>query len=378
MNFAKLLFFSKWKFSLPKKNKFVLIDGEYNPFLKYIKKKHFTYIYRRGEEINIPILLRCLIKFKFNSLDYFSEYIKIVSPKLILTAFDYHTIFYRISEKTGIKTLMLQKGKRSNIDGLINNQEKFFPENSKKIFFVNYMLVYNKSVKDFYSKRIRGKIYEIGSFENNSTKIGRFSKKKEILFISNYNISKDGKLSSKTENEDLVALNLFKLAKKNKIKFNILARNRGNLKNLLKEYSYYSKAIKDDFIFLKSKKKSGYDILNEYKYVFSTYSTMAIEALARGSRCGFIFCKSKSNPSYGLWFANFEKFPLNGPFWLTSEIIDSKKIEKVFNFVTKISEKKWKKLTHKYTNKLMKFDYQNKIFLHILKKILKKNKKKYT
>ena len=39
--FLKFLFKSKWKISLPKKNKFVLVDGLYNPFLKYLKKKRF-------------------------------------------------------------------------------------------------------------------------------------------------------------------------------------------------------------------------------------------------------------------------------------------------------------------------------------------------
>ena len=53
--FLKYLFKSKWTFKLPKKNKFILVDGIYNPFLKYIKAKDFTVLHRRGEEINFSI-----------------------------------------------------------------------------------------------------------------------------------------------------------------------------------------------------------------------------------------------------------------------------------------------------------------------------------
>ena len=37
--FFKSIYKSKWKIKLPKKNKFILVDGDYNPFVKYIKKK---------------------------------------------------------------------------------------------------------------------------------------------------------------------------------------------------------------------------------------------------------------------------------------------------------------------------------------------------
>ena len=72
-----------------------------------------------------------LSKFQFSSLDYCAEFIKYVSPKLILTAFDYHTVFYKLSKKTGIKTLMLQKGQRGDSEGIVSNSKYYFPKNSK-------------------------------------------------------------------------------------------------------------------------------------------------------------------------------------------------------------------------------------------------------
>ena len=147
--FVNYLLKARWTIRLPKKNKFVLVDGNYNPFTKYIKKKNFTILYRRGEEINLNILFKCLLKFKFSTLDYCAEFIKHVSPKLILTAFDYHTIFYKLSKKTGIKTLMTQKGARTND---MNERKHYFLQNSKIFFYVDYALLYNSTVKEFYSK----------------------------------------------------------------------------------------------------------------------------------------------------------------------------------------------------------------------------------
>ena len=37
--FVNYLLKARWTIRLPKKNKFVLVDGNYNPFTKYIKKK---------------------------------------------------------------------------------------------------------------------------------------------------------------------------------------------------------------------------------------------------------------------------------------------------------------------------------------------------
>ena len=59
------------------------------------------------------------------------------------------------------------------------------------------------------------------------------------MFISNFNpLKKD-----KSENEDIVARELYKLCEKNKLKFNILPRFRKNPENLEKEKKFYEKSI---------------------------------------------------------------------------------------------------------------------------------------
>ncbi len=361
--FLKYLFKSKWTFKLPKKNKFILVDGIYNPFLEYIKAKDFTVLHRRGEEINFSIFLRCLMQFKFTTLDYCSEFIKEVSPKLILTAFDYHTMFYKLSKRTRIKTLALQKGKRSKNDSIINNSKYFFPKDSKKKFHVDYFLVYSSAVKNFYSKRISGKFFEIGSFENNFYKPVFKKQKKEVVFISNFGERR----KEKSENENLIALHLHKLAKKRNMKFKILPRYRNSQKIFDKEKDFYNKILQNEFEFITNRNKTSYDLLLSYKYIFSSYSSLAAECMTKGARVGFVMFKSKQNPVWDYRFGDYESLGNKGPFWCASNKIDKKEIERVFKFVTQKNEKKWLKKTNAYIKKVIGFDYQNKTFRNIIK-----------
>lgn len=366
LHLIKYFFKAKWSIKSPKKNKFVLVDGNYNPFIKYIDKKKFTTLYRRGEEINFYIIFKCLLKLKFSTLDYCVEFIKHVSPKLILTAFDYHIIFYKLSRKTGIKTLMIQKGARTNAKGTINKSDKYFPKNSKNLFYVDYVLLFNKSVKKFYSQKISGKFFEIGSFENNFNKLDFSKQKKELIFISNYSPDK----KDKCENEDIVAYYLNELARKNNIIFNILPRFRKKPNILNMEKSYYKKVLKkNNFKFILNSNKSSYEIVENYRFIFSTYSTLAIECLAKGSRVGFIMIKSKKNPVYDFRFGSFENLRQKGLFWTTLSRVNTSEINRVFNFVTKSNYNSWIKKTKYYKEKTMKFDYENKTFKKIIKNL---------
>ena len=363
--FFKYFLTAKWVIKLPKKNKFVLVDGLYNPFLKYIKKKNFTILYRRGEEINFSILLKCLMKFKFTTLDYFIEFINHVSPKLILTAYDYFTTFYKLSKKTGIKTLMLQKAKKGKLDKIKINSNYFFPKNSKKEFHVDYSLLHNNTVKKFYSKRITGKFFEIGSFENNFTKPDLKKQKKEIVFISNYSPTSD----DKSENEDTIAFYLHELAKKKNIKFNILPRWRKSPDIFSKEKFFYEKILKNNFNFILRPNITSYNLLLDYKYIFSTYSTLAAECLSKGVRVGFIMFKSKNNLMYQYRFGDYENFKRRGLFWTASSKLERKEINRVFNFVINTKQNTWIKKTKPYSEKVINFDYKNKVFKKIIKNL---------
>ena len=71
--------------------------------------------------------------------------------------------------------MFIQNGVRSAWNDVFTDKKVFAKKNKKK-FFVNHMLVFNKTVAKKYNFFITGKTYTIGSFNNNII----FSKKKKI------------------------------------------------------------------------------------------------------------------------------------------------------------------------------------------------------
>lgn len=368
MKYLKLFFSSKWDFNKIKKKKFLLIDGNYNPFTKYYKRKDFNILYRRGEKINIRILLKCFAEMNLSSLNYFNHFIKNSSPKLILTAFDYHPIFYKLKKITKIKTLMLQKGKRSFSDNIFKNKS-FIRESIKENFYVDYIFLYNKDTCNRYRKLINGKYFITGSFENNYNKIKLTKQKKEILFISNYKVDKNNQIKDNCENDNLVVSHLHKLALEKRIKFNILPKDINNKK----EFHFYKNILKKKFYLLKKKNNlNSNKISGKFRYIFSTYSTLGVENLSKGGRTGFIFFKSKNNPSRFYRIGSLEKIPLKGPFWTADNKFNYKELKRVFNFVIESNDKTWKLKSKRVAKKILAYDYDNKILRSIIKKELKK------
>ena len=74
--FLKLFITAKWIFKYPVKKDILLYDGIKNPFKNNINKKKFNIYYRRGEQINIPILAQCFFFYKFSPSDYLEKYLQ--------------------------------------------------------------------------------------------------------------------------------------------------------------------------------------------------------------------------------------------------------------------------------------------------------------
>jgi hypothetical protein len=54
-----LIIKSNWILTKPSKKTFLLIDASFDPLKFYLKKLDYGILYRRGEEINLHILLKC-------------------------------------------------------------------------------------------------------------------------------------------------------------------------------------------------------------------------------------------------------------------------------------------------------------------------------
>ena len=67
---------SKWTFFKPKAKPLLLIDGRFDPLKYYLKSDYYNILYRRGEEINFFIILKCLLQLDFTFKNYILNYIK--------------------------------------------------------------------------------------------------------------------------------------------------------------------------------------------------------------------------------------------------------------------------------------------------------------
>ena len=108
-------------------------------------------------------------------------------------------------------------------------------------------------------------------------------------------------------------------------------------------------------------------IVEEFEYVMCIDSTLGIENFAKGNKTGFFFNRPYKFPITTRRLGGMENFPRKGLNWTTYN--DEKEFQRVFNFVTNSKDKVWKGLKKKYASKAMKYDYSNKKFLKILKKV---------
>ena len=143
--FLRYLLFSKWRFLPPKPKKILISDGIQNPFQKYFKEKDMNILYRRGEEINIFVLLSCLANLNFTTENYYKTYIRFAKPKIILSSINTYPMLYRLSKLTNVKTASFQWGKQTLWDGVFAYKHMTNPKNKKK-FFIDYIFTYNKKV----------------------------------------------------------------------------------------------------------------------------------------------------------------------------------------------------------------------------------------
>ena len=352
-----------FELSKPIPKKYLLIDGINNPLSNIFKKKDYNILYRRGEKLNLPIILECLFEFKITSLNYYLKYIKYSKPKVIFCFRDFVHIFYILGELTKTKTLLFQYGTQSWEMGILIDK-RINDKNNYKKYYVDYIFVHNEKLKKIYDTFTRGKKIVIGSFQNNFCDLN-IKKKKEVLYISSF------RRHSKVweVGDEIIIKSLYKLAKKNKLKFNISGRETDMEAD---EIKYYSDIIKDNFNYISKKKfMDSYKVMQSYEYTFSAFSTMAKENLARGNRTGIILYKPNSSQSHilKLGYGAFEKLKKKGPFWSNMKKFKYKEVERIFYFVVKSKAIMWKKIKRQYIDPSCEFDHNNKKFFKILKKL---------
>ena len=330
--------------------------------------------------LNIFILIKSFLYPKTSSkyLNYTIEYINLCKPKYVITFIDNDSRFYLLKEKfKDIIFISIQNGHRSIIDD-------FFSIKEYKNLQCDYMFLFNKYILREYNKTIKSKKKVIGSFKNNNVKIIKYKRNRIIGFISQYSEKgnqvyykkKDIKILWKDhfEAERVIVKILSEYCYNQNYKLMIILRS-----NLKSEKKFYKDLIFNKCNWNFSRRSSpydGYKILDECSYVFGVDGTLLYESFSRGKRTGAISIRStilqkrfKVNMKGHRYCWPYETTE-NGPFWTHTN--NKKQILKVIKNVVKMSNYDWIRLQKKYSQLMMKFDYQNKSLFKELKLIMKR------
>ena len=375
-------------FLLPPKKDVLIFDrvGSEVIFNILPKKTKVEILDLRYEKINFPIIILSLLNlFKLKEM-YIINYIKYVSPKLVITYIDNNPLFYQLKKKfKNIKFLCIQNARRDKpfLDSLNHNYPK-----------LDYFFCISDSYNKIYSTKLQAKIKTIGTIKNNLV-VRRKLNKKGILFVSEHTNSKVTKnligwnhckqpdqqikkLEKKKiygddywnlPQEKIIQL-IDKFCKEKKIKFTIL--QKPNNDKIEKNYYYLLKKkcnLNCNFLSGKSFDQS-YKICDRYQVVVTLHSTLGYENVARGNKNFFVpirdnFFNTKIQ-SFFYPLKNFQK----SLYW--QDKLDDKnffyKLEKIY----KMKNEKYKKLIQTTNfNLLMSYDKDNKTIKKTILNLLK-------
>jgi surface carbohydrate biosynthesis protein len=348
------------------------------PFLENLK---VTIIYTRGEKVNIPCLVYAVILriFKFDCfyISYVGAYIKLTSPKVLITFIDNNPSFYKLSLNfPKIQTVFIQNGFRCS------HNDIFETLSYSKKQHVDFMLVFGKTIGELYSKYISGKVIPIGSLKNNSILRGDnyldAKDKNKVVFISqwrnkptigfflpSYNIEYD--LFYKAEKEVLNFLSKWCLA--NICKLEICGCSELEGKN---EHAYFKKLL-PNFSFEFSKKESNissYSCIDKAEIVVFIDSTLGYESLSRGNKTAALTIRSEILGWDDYSFGWPKKFPNYGLFW-TNEL-DIIRFGNIMNYLKNVSDKEWKSVVNEVMTDIIEYDPGNMRIKELINQIFPK------
>ena len=376
-------------FLLPPKKEVLIFDREgYEVIFNILPKKTKVGILDlRYERINFPILILSLLNLFKPKEMYIINYIKYVSPKLVITHIDNNPLFYQLKKKfKNIKFICIQNARRDKffLDTLNHN----YPQ-------LDYLFCISDSYKKIYSSKLQAKVKAIGTIKNNHI-VNKKSNKKGILFVSEHTSSKDDiqnligwnyckhpteqikKLEEKKiygddywnlPQEKVIQL-IDKFCKEKKIKFTILQRPNNNI--IEKNYYHLLKKkynLNCNFVSGKSFDQS-YKICDKHRVVVTIHSTLGYENVARGNKNFFVPIRDNFfNIKIQSFFYPLKNF-MKCIYWL-DKFNDKNffyKLEKIY----KMKNGTYKKLIKKTNfNLLMSYDKDNKTIKKIILNLLK-------
>ena len=363
------------EFSIPQKNKIFLVSSDKFAFLEKLLKNKFQILNRN--KFNFYILILLLIKKKNFSknfhLNYLEIYLSCMNARVLISTIDNNPIYWLIKNRIPrLKVLIIQNGWRYKEGDIFEHKNLIY----NKDFKVDYFFTFNHSISKIYSKYIKAKFIEIGSYRNNQNLIRKKTKNNKVLFISEFiNLKKkfEKKENMNLENlyfkpETILLPHLKKICIKYGLNLEVLPKTF-----LQNEYLFFKKYLGEKNWSFKKKIANPYKYIDEANIVVFMISTLGYEAIARNKKVLSFCCKGIPQFSKKKILRTFA-WPVysrnkKGFFW-TNEL-SLKIFSKKFDSLIKINKNKWNKKISKYKDDIIIYDKNNSMLKKKISEICK-------
>lgn len=344
--------------------------------MPYCGKYSVSTIDVRGESINILCFLRAMTRLRFWKgkvlPEYTDVYIRSVSPKVIITTIDNDPVFYGISKSfDNIKTIFLQGGAR-------NEGVERAPKRDE--YHVDYMLVFGHGIARYYSEKISGEVFSVGSLNNNMIEKKGGVSDGSVLFISQYRDKPKGNLPFYVDvnghsfyydayysAEPMVLRFINQWCENNKKTLKIAGSSQ-DLASLEREF-FESILTSGTWEYIpRSEQYGSYRLVDAAQIVVSIDSTLGYESIGRGKRTACFFCRGVNLKGKDRNFGWPADLPNNGPFWTNDQ--DEAQFQRVMDYLNTVSDEEWEQTRQTYACEVMEFDPGNTRFVTLLDQLL--------
>jgi surface carbohydrate biosynthesis protein len=358
INYFLIIIKAKYTFSKPTHTKILIYDTVSSSIIKLLfpkkKKQNFD---SRHESINIYVLFFTVKKTGYRRLiyNYKTNYIKLINPKLIITAKDTDLFFYQLkTDFPKIKFISIQEGRRDN--EFFERCKEYYNENNLRLK-IDFFFVLSHSEINRFKQYIDSKFIVLGSVKNNYfyRVKNKKNKNKKVLFISK-------RIFFFLRNSEIkVFNNVYRFCTINNYKLTLCTRS-----NISEEKFFREKLKEGNWQFLPYSVKNSYNAINNYDLIIFTNSTLGFEALAKKKK---VVCFPPSKNDFPI--SGFpKKYSSEGFFWSTKN--NYLNMKKVINRVENYSNDTWKSKAHHFIKDIMYYNPKNTFFFKIYNRLQQK------
>ena len=352
----------QFRFDLPKKYKLLLYDEIHSQILYEIVKTNFNILEIRKKKIYFWIYLKQIFFLDFSFKTYSINFIKYISPKIIITFNDARFQMYDLKKDfKNIIFISVMNGFRSV--KWFKEKKKIFLNNKQK-FYGDYFFVLNKYYIPKFQNFIKAKYFPFGHFRNNSVKINNTKVYGQFLYISQ---TWEDKKNIDFHVKLLSFINLY-LSRYN-LKIHILLRRSSNNVLLKDEMDFYNMIFQSNCVFIQIDEwKKKYKELDKYENIIFTLSTMGYEAIARKKKVA-IFVPDKYQGS-NYYFGWPEPYNKNYNFFSTNKL-NYNEVKRILDNIYNCSQSKWYQDHYHILKDQFHYDYRNQSLKNLLLSLMK-------